>query len=61
MRSYIFTDTEREAIQLFLSGEIKGSDPKVAHILSRVRSFRELASDVEFYLMLRKAISANST
>ena len=52
MRSYIFTDTERRAIQLLLEGKIKTSDPRVAYILSRVRNFTGLARDVNLYLQL---------
>ena len=61
MRSYIFTATERRAIQMFLDGKIKSSDGRVAHILSRMRSFAELARDVDLYLRLRKTVSTVPT
>jgi hypothetical protein len=61
LRSYIFTPTERGSIELFLDGKIRGSDARVAHILSRMRSFTELSKDIDLYLRLRKAVTTTST
>jgi len=55
MRSYIFTSVEKDSIQLFLQGRIRRSDPRVAYILSRMRSFSRLSGDVDLYLRLREA------
>jgi hypothetical protein len=61
MRSYIFTERERRIIQGFLSGTVKGKDPGLMVIVSRLKSFSNLAKDVELYIRLREAISAAST
>ena len=50
MRTYIFTDAERVAIQLFLDRKIRSSDARIAHVLSRIRSFSNLSSDVGLYI-----------
>jgi hypothetical protein len=59
MRTYIFTPVERKAIENFLSGKIGVSDPSIRMILSRVRTFKDLAFDVDLYqrvsLSLRKS------
>ena len=56
MRSYIFTEREREAIREFLESGVKSHLVEV--VISRMRKFRDLARDVELYLRLREAISA---
>ena len=61
MRSYIFTDRERRIIRDFLEGRRNIKDRALSVILTRVKSFKYLASDVELYLRLRKAITANPT
>jgi hypothetical protein len=61
MRSYIFTQNEREIIRRFFDGSVSRSDPNLMNILSRVRNFKNLASDVELYRMLREAVTAAST
>jgi hypothetical protein len=60
MRSYIFTERERKIIQGFLSGKVKSGDPGFMVIVSRLKSFTDLAGDVELYLRLREAISTTS-
>ena len=52
MRTYIFTDAERDAIQLFLARKIRSSDSRVAHVLSRIRNFSDLSSDVRLYIKI---------
>lgn len=61
MRTYIFTETERRAIRLLLDRKISPSDPKVAYIRSRVKSFEALAEDVELYLRLRGLAESEAT
>ena len=61
MRSYIFTDRERRIIKDFLEGRRSVKDRALSVILARVKGFQRLASDVELYLRLRKAITANPT
>jgi hypothetical protein len=60
MRSYIFTAVERESVDLLLKGMIRSSDPKVAYILSRVRSFKDLARDVDLYLKVSSFAEAEA-
>jgi hypothetical protein len=60
MRSYIFTERERKIIQGFLSGKVKSGDPGLMVIVSRLKSFTDLAGDVELYIRLREAISTTS-
>jgi hypothetical protein len=61
MRSYIFTVKERETINRFFEGKAKLGDDIMREIVWRLRSFKDLASDVELYIRLRKAISTVST
>ena len=60
MRSYIFTKAERAIVNGFLNGEIERADPRVQVILSRLKAFTNLASDVDLYVRLREAISTTS-
>ncbi|MEM3577400.1 MAG: hypothetical protein QXX51_02980 [Candidatus Bathyarchaeia archaeon] len=57
MRSYIFTKKERTVIKNFLNKTAPRDDPLLMVILSRIKTFKDLASDIELYLALRKAIS----
>ncbi len=57
MRSYIFTSLERETIKGFFEGRVKTGDDVMRQIVVRLKSFRDLASDVDLYLRLREAIS----
>jgi hypothetical protein len=57
MRTYIFTKKERAAIRGFFNGSIARSDPAIMNIISRIRNFGDLASDVEVYVKMREAIS----
>lgn len=57
MRSYIFTVTERKVIRGFLEGKAASNDPALEVIRSRIKSFTELASDIELYVTFRKAVS----
>jgi len=61
MRTYIFTELERKTIQRFLNDSISRSDPNLMNILSRIRLFRNLSSDVELYVRLREPKSAGAT
>jgi len=53
MRSYTFTALEREVIQAFLKGEIPATGKAIGMIRLRMKNFKALASDVDFYLELR--------
>jgi len=60
MRSYIFTDKERALIKRLLDGEISVKDRAIHVLVSRIKHFERLASDVELYLRFREAVSAAS-
>ena len=60
MRSYIFTEKERTLLWSFLQGTIGPKDRSLHVILSRVRHFQALSSDVGLYLRIRKAVAAVS-
>jgi len=57
MRSYIFTPRERRVIQAWFRGE-KVSIIEIDRLLWRFRTFRDLASDVELYLLIGKKLRA---
>ncbi|MGB9693743.1 MAG: hypothetical protein ACPLYF_02755 [Fervidobacterium sp.] len=57
MRSYIFTERERQIIRRFLDGMVERDDPLLMVILSRVKRFAELRNDVDLYVRLREAVS----
>jgi len=61
VRSYIFTPLERERIQGFLDGKVPANDALIAKTRFRVRTFKDLARDVDLYLRFREAVSAKST
>jgi len=61
MRSYIFTPLERERIRRFLEGKVDSRDMVIAKLRFRVKTFKDLAGDVELYLRFREAVSAAST
>ena len=53
MRTYIFTERERSIIKALLEGQ-KLPSLTVARIRHRVKTFKELESDVQLYLKLRE-------
>jgi hypothetical protein len=57
MRSYIFTEREREIIRKFLKGEIPRNDPAVEQLRSRLKGFSELAADVDLYVKMKEETS----
>jgi len=61
MRSYIFTAHEREVIQAFLKGEIPATGKAIGMIRLRMRLFKDLAGDVDFYLRLRGRFAESET
>ncbi|UCF45014.1 MAG: hypothetical protein JSW44_04480 [Candidatus Bathyarchaeota archaeon] len=61
MRSYIFTQSERQTIVNFLIGSITRKDPNLMVILSRIRHFYDLSSDIDLYVRLREVLTANTT
>jgi hypothetical protein len=53
MRSYIFTEKEKEAISALLNSE--DLPPlKVARLKHRIKTFKTLESDVQLYLKISK-------
>jgi hypothetical protein len=60
MRSYIFTPIERKAIENLLAKRIKISDSSIRMVLSRVRTFEELAKDIDLYDKIRKTVTTAS-
>jgi len=61
MRSYIFTRKERQVINGFFRDKVKAGDNVMRQIVARVRSFEDLASDVELYLELRRRLAKPKT
>ena len=61
MRSYIFTAHERETIRAFLDGRIRKNDKAVSQIRWRLDLFKELASDVDLYLLLEHRLAKPET
>lgn len=53
MRTYIFTERERSIIKALLEGQ-KLPSLTVARIKHRVKTFKELESDVQLYLKLHE-------
>ena len=60
MRTYIFTEREREIIEAFIEGK-KLPSLTVARIRHRIRTFKELESDVQLYLKLHEKIMQPSS
>jgi hypothetical protein len=60
MRSYVFTRKEREVISAYLRGEIRASDDIMRQVFVRMRSFKDLSSDVETYLILKGRVAESS-
>jgi len=61
MRSYIFTVKERDAINRFFEGKAKIGDDIMREIVWRLRSFKDLAGDVELYVRLTRSIAKPET
>jgi hypothetical protein len=61
MRSYIFTAREREVIQAFLEGRIPETGKDIGMIRLRIRTFRNLSSDINLYLKLRQRFAESKT
>ena len=57
MRTYIFTKLERSILDGWLKGEIDWHDIRLRKILSRIRLFKDLSSDVELYLAVRSRLT----
>lgn len=57
MRTYIFTPREREAINGFLEGKVEWNDVIFRRLRVRMRTFNDLAADVELYLGLRRRLA----
>jgi len=57
MRSYIFTSKERKVIEGFFAGRVKLGDDIMRQIVARLRGFTDLASDIDLYVRLRKAVA----
>jgi len=61
MRSYIFTARERQVIRRFLDGVVERDDPLLMVVVSRVKRFANLRSDVDLYVRLREAVATGTT
>jgi len=61
MRTYIFTDLERQILSGWLNGEVTLKDIRLQKVLSRVRLFKELAGDVDLYLRVRSRLAESKT
>jgi hypothetical protein len=57
MRSYIFTDLERQLLRKLLHGGLSMTDHRASATLSRIRTFRELADDVDLYVRTRRRLA----
>jgi len=60
MRTYIFTEKERKAISGFLNGSTARDNPALMTVIYRIKSFRNLASDMDLYVRLRESVTASS-
>ncbi|MCW4054085.1 MAG: hypothetical protein NWE84_04080 [Candidatus Bathyarchaeota archaeon] len=60
MRSYIFTKSERQTIISFLIGNIPRSDANLVVILSRIKHFTDLSSDVDLYTRLIEVVTTRT-
>ncbi|MCK5593008.1 hypothetical protein KAI31_02810 [Candidatus Bathyarchaeota archaeon] len=50
MRTYIFTDRERQIIQSFLNDKIRMNNRDLSKIRSRIKLFNRLRNDIFLYL-----------
>jgi hypothetical protein len=57
MRSYLFTTLERKIIEGFLNGEVKASDDIMRQIAVRMRTYKDLPSDILLYNDLRMRLT----
>jgi len=58
MREYIFTELERTLLEKFFSGNLPSTDMNLRKLIYRIRTFKELHSDVALYLKASKAVAA---
>jgi len=61
MRTYIFTVLERKILKRWLRGEITLKDVSLRKILSRIRLFTDLSSDVDLYMAVRDRLAESKT
>jgi len=61
MRTYIFTALERKILDRWLNGEITLKDIRLRKILSRIRLFTDLSSDVDLYVAVRRGLAESIT
>jgi hypothetical protein len=57
MRTYIFTDLERRILNKWLNGQLTLKDIRLQKVLSRVRLFKALASDVDLFIRVRSRLA----
>jgi hypothetical protein len=57
MRSYVFTPLERQILRDWLKGKVTLKDIRLKKVLSRVRLFKDLAVDVDLYLLVRRRMA----
>lgn len=56
MRTYIFTDRERQVIQSFLNDKIRMNNRDLSKIRSRIKLFNRLRNDIFLYLEFYDAL-----
>ena len=56
MRTYIFTDRERQVIQSFLNDKIRMNNKDLSKIRSRIKLFNRLRNDIFLYLEFYDAL-----
>jgi hypothetical protein len=53
MRTYVFTELERKVLYRWLDGQLTLKDLRLQKVLSRVRLFKTLATDIDLYVRVR--------
>jgi hypothetical protein len=61
MRSYIFTALERQILDDWFAGRISMRDTRLQKIVSRIRLFTNLASDVTLYSKAKNRLAKSKS
>jgi len=62
MRSYIFTERERQILQAFVNGTATATDRiEVSKILYRFRQYRNLGADINLYFRVQSLAESKAT
>jgi hypothetical protein len=54
MKSYIFSEHERQLLKGFVRGEVSRSNPTIMQVKSRMKTFALLRQDIELYSILAR-------